>query len=581
MKCTYCELGCQIPEGSTGKCRCYTSDSGTIVERFPGTYLVEFPIRIETMPLLHFYPQGKFLQVSTIGCNFSCPGCVSEILTRMTEELSPAMIRRSPGEIVARARSLGCAGILFFLNEPAVAYPTFRAVAEEASGQGLLVGFSSNGYFTPGTLAGLLPYIDCAAIGIKGSSDRAYRSCGVPSAAPAFSTIRTLVRHRVHVEVSLVHMHGNEQEVLEVAEKISSISPEIPLQVMRFIAFGTAELGQEPSIRESEALCEQLRRKAPFVYLFNSPGSGYLDTRCPVCGSTIVSREMFGPMGAQVTGSRPKWVCRCGYHLPITGTVSPNPFFEPGMMGGYRPTRALEYIGGILSCLGIADEESRVRVWVEFLQKRQINEMHRMIQTVEGYYETIAHLARLTGRDQEGHELTRFLEDSVAEITTLVDGSKKPRVYYTMGLPGFALNEERFENRMVELAGGDPTNRDLPREGKPGITISPEEIVRMNPDVVMVSGLFSTPVEEVYAYCEEHGVDIPAVRDRRVFAMHPSWDFGNPRWILGLMLLANVLHPDLCSFDLPAEADRFYRKFYRVPYTDTRTNRSFFRPGAG
>jgi pyruvate formate lyase activating enzyme len=61
MKCSYCELDCTIAEGSTGVCCCYTNTSEEIVERFPGTYLVEYPISIETMPLLHFFPQGKFL----------------------------------------------------------------------------------------------------------------------------------------------------------------------------------------------------------------------------------------------------------------------------------------------------------------------------------------------------------------------------------------------------------------------------------------------------------------------------------------------------------------------------------------
>ena len=205
MKCSYCELNCTITEGSTGVCHCYTNTSEAIVERFPGTYLVEYPISIETVPLLHFYPQGKFLQVSTIGCNFSCPGCVSEILTGMVDELWPAMKRRSPDEVVAHALAEHCIGIVFCLNEPAVAYPTFQALAKAAHEQGLLVGCSTNGYFTANALAGLLPFLDCVTVGVKGCSDAAYHSCGVPFAAPVFSTIRTLVTHHIHVEVTLVH----------------------------------------------------------------------------------------------------------------------------------------------------------------------------------------------------------------------------------------------------------------------------------------------------------------------------------------------------------------------------------------
>ncbi len=578
MKCSYCELNCTITEGSTGVCHCYTNTSEAIVERFPGTYLVEYPISIETVPLLHFYPQGKFLQVSTIGCNFSCPGCVSEILTGMVDELWPAMKRRSPDEVVAHALAEHCIGIVFCLNEPAVAYPTFQALAKAAHEQGLLVGCSTNGYFTANALAGLLPFLDCVTVGVKGCSDAAYHSCGVPFAAPVFSTIRTLVTHHIHVEVTLVHVLGHEQDIMETAEKIAIISPDIPVQVMRFVAFGLADLRLEPSIRESENLCDALMKKFPFVYLFNSPGSEYLDSRCPICGSSIVSREMFGPMGAHVIASRQNAICRCGYHLPITGTVASYPFAEPGMMGGYRPTRALETIDAYLVCLGVTEKEARIRVWLDFMQRNYINELHTKIQTVEGSYGIISHLAQLTGHESRGEELIQYMKARVADIATRIDGAAKPRVYYMMGLPRFALNEERFEMRLVELAGGEITNRNLPRQGKPGITISDDDLRCMNPDVMIISGLFSTTVEDVCAYCDEHGIAVPAMRNNQVHAMHPSWDFGNPRWILGLMVLANILHPDRCSFDIPAEADTFYRKFYGMPFADTCTNRSFFRP---
>jgi ABC-type Fe3+-hydroxamate transport system substrate-binding protein len=212
------------------------------------------------------------------------------------------------------------------------------------------------------------------------------------------------------------------------------------------------------------------------------------------------------------------------------------------------------------------------------MQRNYINELHTKIQTVEGSYEIISHLAQLTGHESRGEELIQYMKARVADVTTRIDGAAKPRVYYMMGLPRFALNEDRFELRLVELAGGEITNRHHPRKGKPGIMISDKDIMRMNPDVIMISGLFSTPVEDVCAYCIEHDIDVPAIRNRQVHAMHPSWDFGNPRWVLGLMVLANILHPDQCSFDIPAEADKFYRKFYDMPFADTCTNRSFFRP---
>ena len=58
----------------------------------------------------------------------------------------------------------------------------------------------------------------------------------------------------------------------------------------------------------------------------------------------------------------------------------------------------------------------------------------------------------------------------------------------------------------------------------------------------------------------------------------PGWDFGSPRWILGLMYIASILHPGRCSFDITAEADAFYHEFYGIPFDPLDANRSFGKP---
>ena len=581
MQCDICEHTCEIPEGTTGRCRMYANNGGTIAERFSGSYLVEYPISIETIPFLHFYPRGKFLQVSTIGCNFSCTGCVSEILTRATEEFAPALDKKTPDEVINRAVAECCQGIVFCLNEPAVSYDTFIALAQAAHNRGLLVGCSTNGYFTDRALRRLIPFIDAVNVGLKGHSDTDYQMCGARHAKPVYRNIRTLIDNRVHVEIAVMHVNGKEEEILSACREIAGISPDIPIQVMRFIAFGSADLSLEPSIRSSEQLCDRIRLDSRYVYLFNSPGSPYLNTQCPRCGKEVITREMSGPMGAGVIDYRPLGVCTCGYHLPFTGSFAPVAFNEQGMMGGYRPTRAFEVIQSILTCLNVTDEKTCARVWLDFLQKKYIDELHLKIQDINTFYEIVTYLAQLTHRDAEGEELIRYIQDKVGFIRSRVSNLPQPRVYYMMGTPLFALNEGRFETRLVEAAGGFSVNRDLPRKGKPGITVTSSDLTRMDPDIIIISGLFSSPPEDVRAFCMDHGVCTKAVTNQKIVSMPPSWDFGNPRWILGLMVLANAIHPEVFQFDLDAEADAFYRKFYKIPFRDAKPNRSFFRPGTG
>ena len=362
MRCHICEIGCIIPVGGTGRCRMYTHDHTGIIERFPDTFLAAFPVAIETQPMLHFYPGGTFMQVCTAGCNFRCGGCVSEILVDHAESLARSKSAISTDDVIRSALEQQCIGVSFALNDPIASFPTFCRLAKKAREQGLLTGCSTNGYLTEQSVKALIPVLDYVNIGLKGASDDCYRACGAHGAGPVFRTIEQLFRAGVHVEVSLVYRKGGEEEVLAAARRIAGISREIPLQLMRFVPFGDTVPGSEPTIFESEHLGDQIRKILSWVYLFNSPGTRYLDTICPVCKAQCIGREFFGPMGAHITGT-PKKTCECGYVVPVKGIIATDIFTEPGMMGGYRVTRGLEMIWAILACLGIDDQVVLSRIW--------------------------------------------------------------------------------------------------------------------------------------------------------------------------------------------------------------------------
>lgn len=558
----------------------YRNDGTGIVERFPDAFLAAFPVAIETLPVLHFFPGAKFLQVCTVGCNLSCGGCVSEILVEHAESLAASGTALTTGDLLRLAAEQDCTGIAFALNDPIVSLPTFCRLAERAREEGLSVGCSTNGYMTGTSAIQLGERIDFTNIGLKGATDACYRACGAKSAAPVFRTIRLLHEGGVHVEASVVYRRGGEEEVMEAARMLAAVSPDIPLQVMRFVPFGDAGLGEEPTIYASEALCDRLREVLPWVYLFNSPGTAHLTTSCPACGKPCIKREFFGPMGAHLAGEA-RTTCACGYVLPVRGSASTEVFYEPGMMGGYRVTRGLEMVWAILACLGVQDQAVLARTWGEVLRGGMLGkELHDRMNNIDAYLDLVMDFARRTGRDEAGRELSTYIRERLDLIREQTADAPRPRVYYAMGHPLFALNPGRFEGKLVEAAGGTYVNRTIGREGKPGVSISREEFVALAPEYLFTSGFLTSTAEDTLRYCAEHDLDVPAVRDGRVYAMHPSWDFGSPRWILGLMAIANALHPELFAFRIDEEADTFYRRFYGVPYRAAAANRSFARPGA-
>ena len=577
MKCHICEIGCKPAHGESGRCRMYENREGTLVERFPFTYMTAIPISIETMPMTHFRPRAKFLQLGGVGCNFSCKGCVSDLFTHHMERFAGALSPLNPEDIIGKARAMKCEGIVWCMNDPTVLHPSFLALARAAKTDSLLVGCSSNMYHTQSAATELAEVIDFVNCGLKGGTDSAYRRCGVPSAEPVFRNIGLLHDAGVHTEVSLMYDRGNESEVLIAAEKLAAVSGDLPFQIMRFLPFGDASMDQEPTLMEAENLCEEVRRILPYTYLFNTPGTSYLHTSCPKCHTPLIYREFYGPMGCRVMSCRPEATCPCGHQVPVVKPVGKKAYEEFGMNGGYRFTRGLEIIRALCECLGITSDAEISDVWCSVIANDDVNKLHDKINRIGAWLDLIEEMGKRFGKTKRAKALRSYLQELVTRVFRAVCDRSRPRVYYAMTTPFFALNGERFEIELATCAGSECVNRSLTRSGKPGINISREELLHLDPEYILISGLFSSSVEEFGKTCRKNGIWVDAVNRDRIYAIPPGWDFGNPRWILGLMLIANILHPDCCHFDLQEETERFYEIFYQTKPEHFITNRSFYQ----
>jgi pyruvate-formate lyase-activating enzyme len=587
MKCYICERGCAIPEGNTGACGLYQNQGEEIIELFPNKYLTVCPISIETMPILHFYPRGKFLQVSTTGCNFSCNGCVSALIVEEMEPSSKALRELLPERVIDEAVKNDCLGIAFLLNDPLASFPTFLQVAELAKKQGLLVGCSSNAYFTESSLAKISGYLDFINIGVKGLSDRAYQNCGGSTVGPVLRNLKTLHDKGVHVEVSCMLKKDNMEEVVDLAEIITEISRDIPLQLMRFIPLEGADPSLEPSIREAEELYLRLRKSLNYIYLFNSPGTDYLNTICPRCGEVIYKRDFYGPMGAKLMfaaiGPGQKNICpQCAQIIDIKAAPAEIKYQEGAFEGGYPFTRALEMMEAILIAIGVTDKKKVVQVWEEVLCHDGLQKLHHAIQNFETYLETIRYFGELTKTETKAEKLVAYMQEKISTIKGGQSAIKhKPRIYYVMGKPLFCLKGERLENQLVEAAGGVSVNKEIECTGRPGMQISVEQLNALNPEVIFISAFLSSSVEDFYEECCRIGVTVDAVKKRRIYThLASGWDFGSPRWILGLMHIANILQPEIYHFDVLGEARKLYKEFYELEFSLSDLNRSFSKPSS-
>jgi pyruvate-formate lyase-activating enzyme/SAM-dependent methyltransferase len=557
MKCTYCERVCEISENENGYCRNYRNDQGNLTENYPDAYLNIYPVSSESIPMLHFYPNSVFLLISTIGCNFTCEGCISRFQTTRKGTLQDILNSHTPEEIIALARESACRGITFCLNEPVVSLPTFLRVARAAKNAGLLVGCSSNGYMTPETLQGMIPYLDFVNIGLKGSTDERYRECGAVSAEPVFRNINTLYHAGVALEVSIMYLNGRECEVIGAAERIRTISSAIPFQVMRFMAFHRNLVGIEPTRHDGEELCKDLRRYLDHVYLFNTPATADLDSRCPVCGAIIIHRVFFGPMAARVLSYQTNGACSCGYQFPHLGEIAPIPEGETRILGGYRSTFGIQFIGEILTTLGVSEDAAIDQICNTIIADGYLSNLPNHGGDIDSYLGMIRYIAELADCEERGKSLTDYMQSIVAEVQNRSKGSEKPRVYTALSHPLFPLYAVKFENSLVEVAGGTSLNRELNLKDSTNAEYTVEKLNNLDPEVILLSGHFAIPVADFLKTCQELGIMCQAISQNRVYALNSSYAPGTPRWILGLMEIANNLHPEVFRYSLPEEEERF------------------------
>jgi hypothetical protein len=316
------------------------------------------------------------------------------------------------------------------------------------------------------------------------------------------------------------------------------------------------------------------------VYLFNSPGTEQLSSRCPQCQEVLLRRDFYGPMGARLLAAGNEQCPHGLGGLELRGRPEKGAFREADFQGGYPFTRALEIVQAMLITLGVRDPAEVVRVWEVLLGGQCMRELHHAIQQPASYLATMRTFGELAGRQAQASEFIDYVQERLTAVALGLQGvMRRPRVYYAMGKPLFAINGPRFENNLAELAGGHSVNRELELAGRPGMTITVEKLQSLNPEVILLSSFLSNRIPDFHAECVQLWLEGDAVRNLCIYIPPiPSSDFGGPRWILGLMFLANTLHPERFSFDLAQEAEVFFKQFYGIAYNPDQLNRSFGKP---
>jgi pyruvate formate lyase activating enzyme len=294
VQCQLCPRNCEVPPGDRGECGVRENREGKYYSLVYGNPCAVHLDPIEKKPFFHVLPGSQSFSIATAGCNLHCKFCQNWEISQTRPEKT-YNFDLPPEKVVAAARDNRCLSIAHTYVEPIIFYEYMREVGRLAKVAGILNTCHSAGYINPEPLAELAPLLNAACIDLKAFDNKFYRDLVDAELQPVLNTLKTLRRHKVHVEiVNLVIPQFNDQP--ETISRMcawiqAELGPLTPLHFSRFYPlYKMVNHYPTPVSTLEQARDLALQAGLKYVYLGNIPGNPAESTYCHHCGKRLIVR---------------------------------------------------------------------------------------------------------------------------------------------------------------------------------------------------------------------------------------------------------------------------------------------------
>lgn len=320
VKCKVCERTCIIRSDQLGFCKTRKNIDGKLHTLVYGDISSISVNPIEKKPFFHFWPGSKTLTVGTWSCNFTCPWCCNEDISKATEQVGTGNYI-SPEDFVKLTEKHKCQGTSISFNEPTLLFEWALDVFRSAKKKGLYNTYVTNGYMTLDALKMLVEAgLDAMNLDIKGEKEFVARHCG-GDVEKVWRNVKEAKKLGVWVELTTLVIPGHndsDKDLRSIARKIVEIDKDIPWHVSRFYpAYKFEHVPITPSETLERVYKIGKEEGLKFVYVGNILGHKLESTYCPNCNETLIERYGFDVLNYKIT--RDNKCPKCGEKISIVG----------------------------------------------------------------------------------------------------------------------------------------------------------------------------------------------------------------------------------------------------------------------
>lgn len=188
-------------------------------------------------------------------------------------------------------------------------------------------------------------------------------------------------------------------------------------------------------------------------------------------------------------------------------------------------------------------------------------------RTLDGILDTIIIVGEATQRREQAERLVNDLRLRIEAVRSLLcEERDRPRVFCMEWLdPPYTAGH--WISEMVEIAGGECG---FGKTGEPSFRVSWDEILSFAPQVLILMpcgfNIERTLKEIDVLTANEYWHRIPAVKKGHVYLVDSNSYFSKsgPRVVDGIEILARILHPEICTYEIPHDSVLNLRNYMHI-----------------